>query len=153
MIEVKSVEFNQICWLVVKSPMLMDIHQFFVLFLMNWKPGHIELEWFINTCMYLRCGILGSSEFQRLIEKPTLEVSGTGAQRGALVWVSWNIINIFVSIQYFWYPKIRKAIHPPHLRRGVRSDAQLSCTETWFQKCSQSGGWMDVLAGIVWPRL
>ena len=25
------------------------------------------------------------------------------------------------------------------LRRGVRSDAQLSCTETRFQKCSQSG--------------
>ena len=25
------------------------------------------------------------------------------------------------------------------LRRGVRSDTQLSCTETRFQKCSQSG--------------
>ena len=25
------------------------------------------------------------------------------------------------------------------LRRGVRSDAQLSCTDTRFQKCSQSG--------------
>ena len=25
------------------------------------------------------------------------------------------------------------------IRRGVRSDAQLSCTETPFQKCSQSG--------------
>ena len=25
------------------------------------------------------------------------------------------------------------------VRRGVRSDAQLSCTETRFQKCSQSG--------------
>ena len=25
------------------------------------------------------------------------------------------------------------------LARGVRSDAQLSCTETRFQKCSQSG--------------
>ena len=26
-----------------------------------------------------------------------------------------------------------------HIRRGVRSDVQLSCTETWFQKCSQIG--------------
>ena len=25
------------------------------------------------------------------------------------------------------------------IRRGIRSDAQLSCTETRFQKCSQSG--------------
>ena len=25
------------------------------------------------------------------------------------------------------------------MRRGVTSDAQLSCTETRFQKCSQSG--------------
>ena len=28
---------------------------------------------------------------------------------------------------------------PWSMRRGVRSDAQLSCTETRFQKCSQSG--------------
>ena len=28
--------------------------------------------------------------------------------------------------------------HPP-IRRGVRSGVQLSCTETRFQKCSQSG--------------
>ena len=25
------------------------------------------------------------------------------------------------------------------MRQGVRSDAHLNCTETWFQKCSQSG--------------
>ena len=83
-VEVKSVEFNRICRLVVKSPMLMDIHQFLFLFLMNWKRGRrvFKPEWFKNTCMYLRCGILGSSEFQRLIDKPTLKVSGTGAQRG-----------------------------------------------------------------------
>ena len=91
---------------------------------MNWKRGYdvFEPERFINTCVYLRCGILGSSEFQRLIEKPTLEVSGTRAQRGALVWVSWNTINIFVSIQYFWYPKVRKAIHPPHLGLQDKGD-------------------------------
>ena len=29
--------------------------------------------------------------------------------------------------------------HCHQLRRGVRSDVQLSCTETRFQKCSQSG--------------
>ena len=26
-----------------------------------------------------------------------------------------------------------------HIRRGIRSDAQFRCTETRFQKCSQSG--------------
>ena len=34
---------------------------------------------------------------------------------------------------------IRKVRKRPFLRRGVRSDAQLSSTETRFQKCSQSG--------------
>ena len=31
------------------------------------------------------------------------------------------------------------AFYEDEVRRGVRSDAQLSCTETRFQKCSQSG--------------
>ena len=33
----------------------------------------------------------------------------------------------------------RKQIGAGYIRRGVRSDAQLSCTETRFQKCYQSG--------------
>ena len=29
-------------------------------------------------------------------------------------------------------------MHEKHIRRGVRSDVQLSCTEARFQKCCQS---------------
>ena len=36
-------------------------------------------------------------------------------------------------LEYIWM------LEANYLRRGIRSDAQLSCTETWLQKCSQSG--------------
>ena len=47
-----------------------------------------------------------------------------------LAWI--GLAVIFAGIR-------KKYIDSSELRRGVRSDAQLSCTETWFQKCSQNG--------------
>ena len=52
--------------------------------------------------------------------------------------------SIFTFKTYHW-AKNRRAkkrvlvISQTLIRRGVRSDAQLSCTDTRFQKCSQSG--------------
>ena len=37
------------------------------------------------------------------------------------------------------YSCLQHSIMPKLLRRGARSDVQLSCTEARFQKCSQSG--------------
>ena len=45
-----------------------------------------------------------------------------------------NFLKISCSILNWYYLPSH-----PSLRRGVRSDAQLSSTETRFQKCSQSG--------------
>ena len=47
------------------------------------------------------------------------------------------IIAIFIFIGIIIIDKKSDPSDP--LRRGVRSDAQLSPTETRFQKCSQSG--------------
>ena len=47
-----------------------------------------------------------------------------------LAWI--GLAVIFAGIR-------KKYIDSSELRRGVRSDAQLSSTETRFQKCSQSG--------------
>ena len=42
-----------------------------------------------------------------------------------------------------WKPRPASLLHTilslPRIRRGVRSDAQLSCTDTQFQKCCWSG--------------
>ena len=43
---------------------------------------------------------------------------------------AFDLANILVCVLCFVFV---------FLRRGVRSDAQLSCTETRFQKCSQNG--------------
>ena len=51
------------------------------------------------------------------------------------------ILNVLKSKERFLYPSWYGGLRAdcPSVRRGVRSDAQLSCTDTRFQKCSQSG--------------
>ena len=51
------------------------------------------------------------------------------------------ILNVLKSKERFLYPSWYGGLRAdcPSVRRGVRSDAQLSCIETRFQKCSQSG--------------
>ena len=50
-----------------------------------------------------------------------------------------EVITIVVTISHFFFLSITVTLSytpiPILLRRGVRSDAQLSCTETQFQKC------------------
>ena len=53
----------------------------------------------------------------------------------SLIWsfVTSNISNVCDIETLIWCAQLRP------LGRGVRSDAQLRSTDTWFQKCSQSG--------------
>ena len=48
------------------------------------------------------------------------------------------ILNVLKSKERFLYPSWYGGLRAdcPSVRRGVRSDAQLSCIETRFQKCS-----------------
>ena len=48
------------------------------------------------------------------------------------------VLKLRNLVKSIFYGKVQ-LYYTKALRRGVRSDAQLSCTENRFQKCSQSG--------------
>ena len=88
-------------------------------------PWLLFLEWGCSCISWRK--VPNSHRFWKLMEGDVL-----------LHHLSNSTIGPSVRVRLFWGGKWRNLIIY-YIWRGVRSDAQLSCTETRFQKCSQSG--------------